>query len=71
MREQYKDIDLAFRTYVCLHSDSLKVDMVTLWINENVTWKNGAKESTAYLETWLFNEQGKIFRAGDYSRFKR
>jgi hypothetical protein len=71
MRDQYNDVDLQFKTYVCLHSDSLKVDMVTLWINERVNWKNGTKESSDYIETWLFNEEGKIFRAGDYSRFKR
>lgn len=71
LRAQFKAVNLEFQSYVCLHSEAYKVDMVTLWIRETVTWKDGQKESTSYLETWLFNEQGKIFRAGDYSRYRR
>jgi hypothetical protein len=68
-RGQFKSLDEKFQSYVCLHSDSLNIDMVSLWLEEDAVWKNGKLESTLYQENWYFNKDGKIYRRGGYSRF--
>jgi hypothetical protein len=68
-RGQFKEFDEEFVSYVCLHSESAGIDMVSLWFKESGTRKNGKMDSTRYQENWIFNKDGKITTRTAFARY--
>ncbi len=59
-RKGFKTLDEEFRSYVSLRNDAQNADMVLIWVKEKGVRQNGKVDSSAYQETWRFNDQGKI-----------
>jgi hypothetical protein len=59
-RKGFKTLDEEFRSYVSLRNEEQNSDMVFIWVKEKGIRHNGKVDSSAYQETWRFNEQGKI-----------
>ncbi len=59
-RKGFKTLDEEFRSYVSLRNDTQNADMVLIWVKEKGVRQNGKVDSSAYQETWRFNDQGKI-----------
>jgi hypothetical protein len=68
-RSQFKEIDEEFVTYVCLHSESKGIDMVSLWFKEKAERIGGKADSTRYQENWIFNKDGKITHRTAFARY--
>lgn len=68
-RSQFKELDEEFVSYVCLHSASKEIDMVSLWFKEIAIRNNGKIDSTRYQENWIFNKEGKITHRTAFARY--